>query len=150
MGKLPSEVSSVWRNMILAAGLFVGLVPAGTLAQEWRQRVEVEPDQFGGVLGRVAALCDNDGDCLADMAYLVMHQPRLLRVVKLVIDPARPFARHGELGVGQQQMVEVARGLSGRCDVLILDEPTASLTSRAPSGPRSMRTEMSSRTVRRM
>ena len=32
----------MWRNMILAAGLFVGLVPAGTLAQEWRQKVEVE------------------------------------------------------------------------------------------------------------
>ena len=32
----------MWRNMILAAGLFVGLVPAGTLAQEWRKTVTVE------------------------------------------------------------------------------------------------------------
>ncbi len=32
------------------------------------------------------------------------------------------------LGVGQQQLVEIAAGLSQRCDLLILDEPTAALT----------------------
>jgi ribose transport system ATP-binding protein len=41
------------------------------------------------------------------------------------IDPAQPVAA---LGVGQQQMVEIAAGLSRRCRVLVLDEPTASLT----------------------
>lgn len=34
----------------------------------------------------------------------------------------------GSLGVGQQQLVEIAAGLSRNCDVLILDEPTAALT----------------------
>jgi len=32
------------------------------------------------------------------------------------------------LGVGQQQMVEIAAGLSQRCELMILDEPTAALT----------------------
>jgi len=41
------------------------------------------------------------------------------------IDPATPVR---SLGVGRQQMVEIAAGLSRRCRVLALDEPTASLT----------------------
>ncbi|HEY3322990.1 MAG TPA: sugar ABC transporter ATP-binding protein [Planctomycetota bacterium] len=41
------------------------------------------------------------------------------------IDPSRPV---NSLGVGQQQLVEIAAGLAQRCDVLILDEPTAALT----------------------
>jgi len=43
------------------------------------------------------------------------------------IDPRTPV---GELGVGHQQMVEIARNLVGDCRLLILDEPTATLTSR--------------------
>ncbi|MBN2592005.1 MAG: sugar ABC transporter ATP-binding protein [Sedimentisphaerales bacterium] len=41
-----------------------------------------------------------------------------------------PDVQVGRLGVGQQQMVEIAAGLSRRCRVLALDEPTASLTDR--------------------
>ena len=43
------------------------------------------------------------------------------------IDPNIPVAM---LGIGQQQMVEIAAGLSRRCRILALDEPTASLTDR--------------------
>ena len=43
------------------------------------------------------------------------------------LDPRTPV---GRLGVGHQQMVEIARNLVGDCRLLILDEPTAMLTSR--------------------
>jgi len=43
------------------------------------------------------------------------------------IDPRTPV---GQLGLGHQQMVEIARNLVGDCQLLILDEPTAMLTSR--------------------
>ncbi len=43
------------------------------------------------------------------------------------IDPRLPVSA---LGVGYQQMVEIARSLVGECRLLILDEPTATLTSR--------------------
>jgi ABC-type Mn2+/Zn2+ transport system ATPase subunit len=36
----------------------------------------------------------------------------------------------GELGIGHQQMVEIARNLIGACRLLMLDEPTAMLTHR--------------------
>ena len=42
------------------------------------------------------------------------------------IHPGTPVAH---LGIGHQQMVEIARNLIGSCRVLILDEPTAMLTA---------------------
>ena len=52
---------------------------------------------------------------------------QLLRKVGLEsLDPAQ---RVGDLGIGQQQLIEIARGLSGEARILILDEPTAMLSA---------------------
>jgi len=49
----------------------------------------------------------------------------LFRRLKMSIDPTEPL---GRLTVGKQQMVEIAKAVSHRLRVLILDEPTAALT----------------------
>ncbi|SAK77803.1 ABC transporter-like protein [Caballeronia hypogeia] len=46
------------------------------------------------------------------------------------LDAIDPETLVGSLGIGHQQMVEIARNLIGDCRVLILDEPTAMLTAR--------------------
>ncbi|MEC1156199.1 sugar ABC transporter ATP-binding protein [Cytobacillus horneckiae] len=43
------------------------------------------------------------------------------------MDPQKPA---GELSVGQQQMIEIARAIAANTEVLIMDEPTAALTDR--------------------
>jgi D-xylose transport system ATP-binding protein len=50
---------------------------------------------------------------------------KLLYELGLDIDPRIPV---GNLGIGQQQMVEIAKALSQDAKILVLDEPTAALT----------------------
>lgn len=48
-----------------------------------------------------------------------------LKEVHLDIKPETPL---GNLGVGQQQLIEIAKALAKKANILILDEPTAALT----------------------
>ena len=50
----------------------------------------------------------------------------LLKRVRMSFDPKQKV---GELSVSQMQSVEIAKAVSANCRVLILDEPTSSLTS---------------------
>src|SRR5690349_18952552 len=62
---------------------------------------------------------------LVDWLAVVERAKQLLERFKLAIDPE---ASVRELGVGQQQLVEIVKALSKRSRVLILDEPTAALS----------------------
>lgn len=56
---------------------------------------------------------------------LYSRAQKLLDDVHLAIDPRTPVRN---LGIGQQQLVEIAKALSQEARILVLDEPTAALT----------------------
>jgi len=60
--------------------------------------------------------------------YARLHQAAREVMEKVGLGEVDPSTPVKSLGVGRQQMVEIAAGLSRRCRVLALDEPTASLT----------------------
>lgn len=62
---------------------------------------------------------------LVDYPKLYREAAELLATVGLDISPKTPVEM---LGVAQMQLIEIAKALSGESKVLILDEPTATLT----------------------
>ncbi|HEX9918420.1 MAG TPA: ATP-binding cassette domain-containing protein [Pyrinomonadaceae bacterium] len=56
---------------------------------------------------------------------LYARAARLLADLRLPLDPHTPIRN---LGIGQQQLVEIAKALSHEARLLVLDEPTAALT----------------------
>ncbi|MGL5454886.1 MAG: xylose ABC transporter ATP-binding protein [Citrobacter telavivensis] len=60
-----------------------------------------------------------------DYDMMTLRCQKLLNQVSLAISPD---TRVGDLGLGQQQLVEIAKALNKQVRLLILDEPTASLT----------------------
>jgi D-xylose transport system ATP-binding protein len=58
-------------------------------------------------------------------AELHRRAAKLLADLHLAIDPQTPIR---SLGIGQQQLVEIAKALSQEARILVLDEPTAALT----------------------
>ena len=65
------------------------------------------------------------GGILLDKREQTRRAEELFRRLKMNIDPGEPL---GRLTVGKQQMVEIAKAVSHRLRILILDEPTAALT----------------------
>lgn len=49
-------------------------------------------------------------------------------IKKLKLEGVKPTTKVGDLGVGKQQLIEIAKALVKNSKLLILDEPTASLT----------------------
>ncbi|PJG84854.1 D-xylose ABC transporter ATP-binding protein [Conservatibacter flavescens] len=64
---------------------------------------------------------------ITDDNEMYLRCQTLLKQVQLDVDPHTIV---GELGLGQQQLVEIAKALSKQVRLLILDEPTASLTEK--------------------
>ena len=62
---------------------------------------------------------------MINWSELYHRASNLLRDLNLDIDPRVPV---GNLGIGQQQLVEIAKALSKDAKILVLDEPTAALT----------------------
>jgi D-xylose transport system ATP-binding protein len=60
-----------------------------------------------------------------DWNRIYAETKKLLQQFGLHLDPA---ARVGDLGIGQQQLVEIVKALSKHSKMLLLDEPTAALT----------------------
>jgi len=64
---------------------------------------------------------------MVDRTTMNRRTREILRTLNLEIDSATPVS---ELAVSQQQLVEIARALSARARVIIMDEPTAALNER--------------------
>jgi len=63
---------------------------------------------------------------LIDRAELVRRTEVFLRQLGMDVDPRTPLSH---LSIAQQQMVEIAKALSLEAKILIMDEPTSSLTA---------------------
>ncbi|NBA95567.1 sugar ABC transporter ATP-binding protein [Pseudomonas sp. R5(2019)] len=59
-----------------------------------------------------------------------LRRQALEAMARVGLEAIDPDTLVGDLGIGHQQMVEIARNLIGDCRLLILDEPTAMLTAR--------------------
>jgi ribose transport system ATP-binding protein len=74
-------------------------------------------------LGR--ELCNSIG--ILDKREMTREAKKLMEKVKLDVDPG---ALVGDLKVGQQQLVEIAKALHTKASVIIMDEPTSAISDK--------------------
>ena len=70
---------------------------------------------------------EKQGGLALDNRAMEKEAKRILDDLKIDIDPRQTV---GDLPVSKQQMVEIAKALSTNAKILIMDEPTSSLTSK--------------------
>jgi ribose transport system ATP-binding protein len=64
---------------------------------------------------------------ILDRSRIKREAKRVLDMIGFDIDPSKPVH---QLGVAQQQMIEIAKALSQDAKILVMDEPTAALSDR--------------------
>ena len=67
---------------------------------------------------------------LKDSKSAPLHAAARAQLAKIGLDSIDPATPVSQLGIGQQQMMEIARNLQDDTRILVLDEPTAMLTPR--------------------
>ncbi|CAM4352677.1 heme ABC exporter ATP-binding protein CcmA [Comamonas aquatilis] len=105
--KSRAEAEALGVRMVLQE---LGMVPTLTVAENLL--LDRLPQRWGWL----------DRDALAKAAHA--------QLAKMGLQHIDPFTPVGQLGIGMQQMVEIARNLRDGNRVLVLDEPTAMLTAK--------------------
>lgn len=82
------------------------------------------------LMGRLPRVRGPLGAFVVDWKAAYAQAEDVLQTLRAEINPREKMAN---LGVGKKQLVEIAKALSGSLRVLVMDEPTAALTSREVS-----------------
>ena len=104
-------------NPRMARGLGIAIIYQELMLVPW---LDVAHNLY---LGREARF----GRGLLPLPRMVAEAKEEMQKIGIDLDPTIPVA---ELGMAEQQMVEIARALSENAQFVLMDEPTASLTER--------------------